>query len=144
MCIAAYLSFFLVGFSLSIVPRLIAENDDLVLANASSVVFQWPEELSNPGVVGVLTVMIPLALVLGIGMGTWIIYSFCDRSHFGEKGLVRWTVFGMLFALLFHIRRWLWPSPETLGILEYILGGIIPIASYLLAFRVIRKKRASK
>jgi len=126
LCIAAYLSFLLVGVLLALITASVT--------GEIAGFFDRPPGPSDPGMVTAIAAMIVLALVLQIGIGAWFIYGFRYRWHFGKEGLIRWVAYGAILALLFYIQDLLWPSTDSYSVLEHLVKGILGLLAYLIAF----------
>ena len=125
MCLAAFLSYVLTLIPLAAIHTLIQHGLEG---------FRRPDSTLSPYATGTLIIVTILVIALGLTIGTVIIYAFESKSHFGREGLVRWSILGVITAVLTTLRN----SPR---ILDLVLAAAIPIAAYHLAFRVLRLPR---
>ena len=98
-----------------------------------------PERLSQPGQGLVLTGMLSLFLPLLIGLGAFWLYRFFGEAYYGSRSAARWSVFGMLLALLLKLPNWL--SADGLRLVKYAVWIASPFIAFFLARWLLPLKR---
>jgi hypothetical protein len=120
-----------------------------LLRNSSMTnVFAKAQLASSGDVLAFIFIAIAIILILIVLPGAFIIRNWSD-VHFGKEGLIRWTVFGILYGCLAQVSLVLIPSHNSdrsftsfaiekgtsLG-----LGLVLFSISYFLAFKLLKRK----
>lgn len=95
------------------------------------VMIENPESLSQPGNLLALASILLLAFFLLAGAGAYWLYRFFGPAYFGQRGALRWALFGVFLALLLQIPIWMLPE-------QAILRGILQAAGVFVAFFLAR------
>ncbi len=89
-----------------------------------------------------ILVLLVLDIVI-VGIASSII-SGLDESHFGAQGLVRWIIFGVVWAILFHLTQMLYTPADIRffgGSISYLLWCVAMGISYWLVFKLFPPAR---
>ena len=108
------------------------------------VIIENPENLNTPA--DYLSLVVLLVVVLGglIAIGAYWLYKFFGEAYYGNKGILRWALFGVLFALLIKTPDWF--LGERLPIIKNLLEFLSLFAAFFLARWIvpIQRKPAAK
>jgi hypothetical protein len=91
-----------------------------------------PENLTKPGDVLALAVILVLLLAALVAIGAYWLYKFFGEAYYGRRGAVRWIIFGVLLALLLRVPDWFFPTGWP------VLKGFFQFLSVFVAFALAR------
>lgn len=108
-------------FSFAITSALVNILLPYLLTGNLRVIIENPENLSDAS--DFLSLGILLIVVMGglIAIGAYWLYKFFGEAYYGAKGIIRWALFGALFALLIKAPDW-------------FLGDRLPVIRNLIQF----------
>ena len=90
-----------------------------------------PENLTQPGaIIGLVVVLAVLMLAL-TGLGAFWIYRFFGERYYGGRGALFWALFGFLLALFVRLPDWV--LPEVVRWLRYLWFAICVFPAFFLA-----------
>ena len=120
-----------------------------LLRNSSTTnIFAKAQSASSVDILSLIFIGIPLILILIVLPGAFIIHNWSD-IHFGKEGLIRWTVFGIIYGGLAQVSLILIPSHNSDKSLTSFaiekgtslgLGLVLFSISYFLAFKLLKMK----
>lgn len=108
-----------------LVPYLLTGNLQTIVAN--------PEDLTQPANLIALVAVLAVLLILMILIGSYWIYRFFGEKYYGTRGVVRWAVFGSLFAIFIMAPEWILPDDWRIVI------NLLKFISVFIAFFISRK-----
>ena len=103
-----------------------------LLSGDLRIVIERPENLRTPGDVAVMVGLVVLLLLMLAAIGAIWLYRFFGERYYGVRGALRWSLFGIIFALLLRLPDWL--LPDSL----HLLGSFLGILGLFVAFFLAR------
>ena len=82
-----------------------------------------------------IAILIFLILIVLITIGAFWLYRFFGESHYGQRSAFRWSLFGIIFALLLQVFDLIFQ--ENLPIIQGILQFLSVFAAYFISRFII-------
>ena len=100
-----------------------------------------PETISQSGSILGLLFFLIIVLSIMIVIGAFWLYRFFGERHFGQRGALRWALFGITFALLMQGFDLIFR--DRLEILKFILQFLSIFAAYFITRALVPMERKS-
>ena len=131
-------------FSFAITSALLNILLPYLLTGNLRVIIENPQNLST--LADFLSLAVLLVVVLGglIAIGAYWLYKFFGEAYYENKGILRWALFGALFALFFKTPDWF--LGERLPVIKNLLQFLSLFAAFFLTRWIvpIQSKPAAK
>jgi len=95
-------------------------------------IIQKPQNLSTP--TEILALVFLLIIIIGalIAIGTYWLYKFFGENYFGARSILRWILFGILFAIFTKSSDWIFSENQV------IIKNLVRLAGVFAAFFLSR------
>lgn len=113
-----------------------------LLSSDLRVVIERPESLRTTGDIAALVVLIVTLLLMLTGVGAYWLYRFFGDRYYGPRGALRWSLFGIIFALMLGLPAQLFP--DSLRLLEIVLNILGIFVAFFVARWLIPLERTTR
>ncbi len=124
MALAFVVSRLTVGMLLACVPYLLT-------GKAEAALLLFGDKPITPTALAIVF----LIMLFGVAAFAFLIYTRFGEDHFGIDGMIRWIIFGGVYALSLQLYQWLLPSFMQENIIRPFFHAMLLYPSHWLAFR---------
>lgn len=116
-------------FSSAIVTMLIP----YLLSSDIHTIIEHPENLNTSQALFSLAALLLILLLILIAVTSYSLYRFFGEAYYGQRGALRWFLFGISFPIIGRLPGMFFPNPNG------SLAGLWQFLSIFLAYALTRK-----